>query len=379
MSAGTGSQGTAGEETDEVFRALADPSRRRLLDSLNARNGQRLRELCAGLDMTRQSVSKHLAILEAANLVTTRRQGREKLHYLNPEPVNAIAERWISQYHRERVRALADLKTALEQPMSSTEFVYTSYIATTPEKLWQALTDPAFTSRYWGATFTSDWTAGSRYSWHQFGVTIASPEMVVLESEPYRRLSYTWHTFTPEFAETVGFTGEFQATVAAEPRSKVTFELEPAGPLVKLTVVHDGFEPGSLVLSSVSQGWPAILSNLKTLLETGETLPAATTTRRRPARAPRPRPGPTRTRNRNPDTSVTAQPGPSPGRPWTVPLVRCRYVRTPEPDAAQRSMYIDRFRAGVCGPGGQAGSVTGRPVAASVRDAAGRPAGITRV
>ena len=189
-------RGLLSEETDEVFRALADPSRRRLLDSLNARNGQRLRELCAGLDMTRQSVSKHLAILAAANLVTTRRQGREKLHYLNAEPVNAIAERWISQYHRERVRALADLKTALEQPMSSTEFVYTSYIATTPEKLWQALTDPAFTSRYWGATFTSDWTAGSRYSWHQFGVTIASPEMVVLESEPYRRLSYTWHTFT---------------------------------------------------------------------------------------------------------------------------------------------------------------------------------------
>ena len=192
------SERTGDEGIDEVFRALADPSRRRLLDSLNARNGQSLRELCAGLDMTRQSVSKHLAILEAANLVTTRRQGREKLHYLNAEPINAIAERWISQYHRERVHALADLKTALEQPMSSTDFVYTSYIATTPEKLWQALTDPAFTSRYWGATFTSDWTAGSSYTWHQFGVTIDSPEMVVLESEPYRRLSYTWHDFTPE-------------------------------------------------------------------------------------------------------------------------------------------------------------------------------------
>jgi uncharacterized protein YndB with AHSA1/START domain/DNA-binding transcriptional ArsR family regulator len=277
MSEGTGGRAdpaeAAGEGIDGVFRALADPSRRRLLDSLNARNGQRLHELCAGLDMTRQSVSKHLAILEAANLVTTRRQGREKLHYLNAEPVHAIAERWISQYHRERVRALADLKTALEQPMSSTEFVYTSYIATTPEKLWQALTDPAFTGRYWGATFTTDWTAGSRYSWHQFGVTITSPDMVVLESEPYKRLSYTWHTFTPELAEKVGFDGEFQATVEAEPRSKVTFELEPAGPLVKLTVVHDGFEPGSVVLSSVSQGWPAILSNLKTLLETGTTLP----------------------------------------------------------------------------------------------------------
>jgi uncharacterized protein YndB with AHSA1/START domain/DNA-binding transcriptional ArsR family regulator len=267
------SEGTGDEGIDEVFRALADPSRRRLLDSLNARNGQRLRELCAGLDMTRQSVSKHLAILEAANLVATRRQGREKLHYLNAEPVNAIAERWISQYHRERVRALADLKTALEQPMSSTEFVYTSYIATTPEKLWQALTDPAFTSRYWGVSLESDWTAGSALSWHMFGVTVASPEQVILEADPYRRLSYTWHDFTPEFAKAVGFTEEFQATIAAEPRSKVTFELEPAGALVKLTVVHDGFAPGSTVLGSISEGWPAILSNLKTLLETGDTMP----------------------------------------------------------------------------------------------------------
>ena len=114
MSAGTGSQGTAGEETDEVFRALADPSRRRLLDSLNARNGQRLRELCAGLDMTRQSVSKHLAILEAANLVTTRRQGREKLHFLNPVPIRLVHDRWIDKYTEHRAAALADLKRELE-------------------------------------------------------------------------------------------------------------------------------------------------------------------------------------------------------------------------------------------------------------------------
>src|SRR3984957_14621263 len=95
---------------DEVFKALADASRRRLLDSLNARNGQSLRELCAGLDMARQSVSKHLAVLEAANLVTTVWRGREKLHYLNAVPINAIADRWIRRYDRERVRALADLK-----------------------------------------------------------------------------------------------------------------------------------------------------------------------------------------------------------------------------------------------------------------------------
>src|SRR3954449_9187037 len=99
---------------DDVFRALADPSRRRLLDSLNARNGQTLRELCAGLDMTRQSVSKHLDVLEAANLVTTVWQGREKLHYLNAAPINEIAERWITRYDRGRVEALADLKHVLE-------------------------------------------------------------------------------------------------------------------------------------------------------------------------------------------------------------------------------------------------------------------------
>src|SRR6516164_9257675 len=122
---------------DEVFKALADTSRRRLLDSLNARNGQTLRELCSGLTMARQSVSKHLAVLEAANLVTSVRQGREKLHYLNAAPVNEIAERWIDRYDRDRVRALADLKRALEDPVDKPEFVYTTYIRTTPERLWQ--------------------------------------------------------------------------------------------------------------------------------------------------------------------------------------------------------------------------------------------------
>src|ERR671935_1164805 len=123
---------------DEVFKALADPSRRRLLDRLNSRNGQTLRELCSGLAMARQSVSKHLAVLEAANVVTTVRRGREKLHYLNPAPINEIAERWIDRYDRDRVRALADLKRALEDPVDKPAFVYTAYIRTTPERLWQA-------------------------------------------------------------------------------------------------------------------------------------------------------------------------------------------------------------------------------------------------
>jgi uncharacterized protein YndB with AHSA1/START domain/DNA-binding transcriptional ArsR family regulator len=260
---------------DEVFKALADPSRRRLLDSLNARNGQSLRELCAGLDMARQSVSKHLAVLEAANLVTTVRSGREKLHYLNAMPINAIAERWIGQYDRERIHALADLKRALEEtPMSEKpEFVYTTYIRTTPEKLWRALTAPAFTRQYWGVTLESDWKTGSAVTWEQFGVAVADPEQVVLESDPYRRLAYTWHTMTPEFAKAAGLDDETLAAITAERRrSKVGFDLEPEGELVKLTVVHDGFDPGSTMLRLLSGGWPRVLSDLKTFVETSPEL-----------------------------------------------------------------------------------------------------------
>ncbi len=99
---------------DEVFRALADPSRRELLDRLHDDSGQTLGELCAGLDMTRQAVSKHLAILEAANLVATVRRGREKLHYLNPVPINEIYDRWIHKYERRPLRALSELKRGLE-------------------------------------------------------------------------------------------------------------------------------------------------------------------------------------------------------------------------------------------------------------------------
>ena len=99
---------------DAVFKALADPVRRGLLDSLHARNGQTLRELCEGHDMTRQAVTKHLALLQEANLVVTRKQGRDKLHFLNPVPIHDIADRWIGKYERTRLRALADLKKHLE-------------------------------------------------------------------------------------------------------------------------------------------------------------------------------------------------------------------------------------------------------------------------
>ena len=264
---------------DDVFKALADPNRRRLLDRLNARNGQSLRELCAGLDMTRQSVTKHLAVLQAANLVATVRRGREKLHYLNAVPINEIAERWIDRYDTDRVRALSDLKAALEVPTMPTppsrpSFVYSTYIRTTPEKLWQALTEPAFTLRYWGIGLRSDWQVGSPVDL-QWGPDqeFLDVGQVVLEADPPRRLSYRWHNYQREHMAMFGWSEETFARLVTEPPSKVTFDLEPLGPLVKLVVTHDGFDGETEMLKGVSEGWPAILSNLKTLLETGEPLP----------------------------------------------------------------------------------------------------------
>ena len=160
--------------------------------------------------------------------------------------------------------------------MDKPEFVYTTYIRTTPEQLWRGLTDPAFTRRYWGLAMESDWKAGSTVTVQldRSNVTVADPAQVVLESDPYRRLSYTWHTFTPEWAAAYDISEEHRAKFAAEPRSTVTFEIEPMGDYVRLTVVHDGFEPGSAVLAGVSQGWPMLMSSLKSLLETGDVLAA---------------------------------------------------------------------------------------------------------
>ncbi|TCO49934.1 DNA-binding transcriptional ArsR family regulator [Kribbella antiqua] len=260
---------------DEVFRALADPSRRQLLDMLNANNGQTLRELCGGLDMARQSVSKHLTVLETANLVTTAWRGREKLHYLNAEPINAIADRWIHQYDRRRVQLFADLKTVLEAETMSNDFVYTSYIKTTPERLWQALTDPKFTQEYWGVQLETDWKVGSEIVWRYGGATMAGPGQVVLEYDPYRRLAYTWHHITPEFAQVTEMSDEVFEKASAEPLSKASFDLEPVGDQVKLTVIHGGFEPSSEIHASISEGWVQLISDLKSFVESSPELAGA--------------------------------------------------------------------------------------------------------
>lgn len=268
---------------DEVFRALADPSRRRLLDRLNDRNGQSLRELCAGLDMARQSVSKHLAVLEDANLVSVVWRGREKLHHLNAEPINAIAQRWIHRYDRDRVHALADLKTALEaKPMDDPVFVYTTFIDTTPERLWRALTEPEFTRQYWGGLeLVSDWQVGSPVLLrHGPDEEPKDQGQVVLESDPYRRLSYSWHKYQPEHAVVFGWSDEKMAELLEEPQTRVAFDIEETGGVVKLTVTHDGFAGETEMYRAVSGqhpnshgGWLHLVSGIKTLLETGKPLP----------------------------------------------------------------------------------------------------------
>jgi len=265
---------------DQLFRALADPGRRRLLDSLNRNSGQTLRELCAAMDMARQSVSKHLAILEAANLVVTQRRGREKLHYLNPAPIADIYRRWIKQYDEPRVDALTELKHDLEATtMPDTSFIYITYIRSTPEEVWEALTSPAFTGRYWGVTFETDWKPGSSMNWIEQGVRTSDPAQVVLEADPPRRLAYTWHTFTAEWADGHGFDAQLLEKLAAETRTRVTFDVEPADGVVKLTVTHEDYDPDSTLRAMCSQAWPQLLAGLKTLLETGNDLAPPTAPR----------------------------------------------------------------------------------------------------
>src|SRR5580693_7102407 len=173
---------------DDVFRALADPTRRSLLDELFKQDGQTLSALERRLPMTRFGVMKHLRVLEEAGLVVTRRRGREKLHFLNAVPIRLVHDRWVSKYAEPWVATLSGLKHELEQTM---EKVYEIYIRTTPERLWEAITDPKIRSKYnFGAEVHSDWTPGSRV---EMGAPKAGPlgEGVVLEVDPPRRLVHT--------------------------------------------------------------------------------------------------------------------------------------------------------------------------------------------
>ena len=246
---------------DRVFKALADPTRRYLLDQLHERNGQTLGELCERVAMARQSATQHLALLEAANLVTTVRRGREKWHYLNPVPLHEIQERWIDKFERPRLRALASLKNRAEHAMTDRpSFVYVTYIDATPEKVWHALTDADVTAQYWGHSNLSDWQVGSPWSHRRAdGSGIDDVVGTVVEVDAPRRLVTTWAEPGDERPETT---------------SRVTVDIEPYGEIVRLTVTHDDLS-GEAERRQAAGGWAAVLSNLKSLLETGHVLPRA--------------------------------------------------------------------------------------------------------
>jgi len=240
---------------DGVFKALADPTRRSLLDELFAQDGQSLSALSHRLPMTRFGAMKHLKALEAAGLVVTRRRGREKLHFLNAVPIRLIHDRWVSKYAQPWAAALSGLKHELEEEKTM-EKVFEIYIKTTPERLWQAITDTEMRSKYtFGAAITSDWTVGSRYEGRGGQSPILEGEN--LQVDPPRRLVQSFRALWGE-------------DVKAEGTSRVTWEIEPVGDSCKLVVTHDQLREGAN--DQLYGGWPMILSGLKTLLETGELL-----------------------------------------------------------------------------------------------------------
>jgi uncharacterized protein YndB with AHSA1/START domain len=241
---------------DEVFKALADPTRRSLLDELFEEDGQTLGALERRLPMTRFGVMKHLRVLEEAGLVTTKRRGREKLHFLNPVPIRLVHDRWVSKYAEPWAAALTGLKKRIEE--ETMEKVFEIYIKTTPERLWEAITDSEMRSTYnFGVGVKSDWTPGSRYEGVHLQASAPISEGENLEVDPPRRLVQSFNALWSDDVENEG-------------TSRVTWEIEPVGDSCRLTVTHDELREGAN--DELYGGWPMILSGLKTLLETGEKL-----------------------------------------------------------------------------------------------------------
>jgi uncharacterized protein YndB with AHSA1/START domain/DNA-binding transcriptional ArsR family regulator len=254
------------EQDDALFRALADPSRRLLLDRLYGRDGQTLGELDAALpQMTRIAVMKHLRVLERAGLVVSHRSGRRRLHYLNPVPIRQIHDRWLDKFRTRAADVLLALQSFMEEPTMGTDgeprgrprFVSQIFIRATPETVWRAITESEFTLRYYyGSSVESDWNAGSPYRY-----AIAGNDAIVgtiLEADPPRRLVQT-------------FDARWDDDVGADGPSRLTWEIEEAGPgITKVTTIHDEFPSRTATFEQVASGMPFILSGLKSLLETGE-------------------------------------------------------------------------------------------------------------
>ncbi len=246
-----------------VFRALSDPSRRLLLDRLFERDGQTLGELCGYLpEMTRFGVMRHLDVLAEAGLVSSRKVGREKRHYLNPVPIRLVHDRWISKYSEPVIGGLSALKDHLEgraMAVLAPDHIYSVYVKASPERVWRAITDGVETEQYYyGTRVGSEWKQGSRITYdYPDGSTAADGE--VLEIDPPRRLKMTFHArWSPE--------------IEAEGPVTMTWEVEPGddGSSSKITVVTSGIKSGSQTESEFTGGIVYIVSGLKTYLETGQ-------------------------------------------------------------------------------------------------------------
>jgi uncharacterized protein YndB with AHSA1/START domain len=225
------------------------------LDRLFRQDGQTLQELTVPYSISRFGVMKHLQVLEGAGLVVTRRRGREKLHFLNPVPIRLVHDRWVSKYAEPWVSTLSEIKQRLENTM---EKIFEIYIRTTPERLWEAITDSETRSKFqFGCRITSDFTPGSRYELTSPKVDHLISEGENLVVEPPRRLVQS-------------FVALWDDNARAEGTSRVTWEIEPIGDSCRLTVTHDQLRDGAD--EAIYGGWPMILSGLKTWIETGDVL-----------------------------------------------------------------------------------------------------------
>jgi DNA-binding transcriptional ArsR family regulator/uncharacterized protein YndB with AHSA1/START domain len=266
------------DEQVDVFRALADPTRRAILDALFAADGQSVGALCLLFpEMTRFGVMKHLRVLEEAHLVVSAKSGRERLHYLNPVPLAQIAHRWVSKYAAPFADALVDLDHQVASPSASTsagalmnraEHVYQIYIAASPEQVWTAITDSAWTRRYFHSTaFAEPPVAGRPYRKVLPDGRLAVDGMIEEMTPPVDghagRFVHTWHPL-------------YDDELSAEPVGRVEWLVETAGEgLTRVRLVHSGLERSPLTWENVKDGWVWVLDALKTVLETGRSLPRA--------------------------------------------------------------------------------------------------------
>ncbi len=255
---------TQSTDLDAVFKAMADPTRRQLLDTLRRENGQTLGDLCDGIAMARQSVTQHLDLLVDANLVAVIRRGRERRHYLNPQPIHEIDRRWVRDFDAPQLEIMSDIKqraeeTAMKPVNNFPDYVYVTYIRASPQQVWEALTDAGLTAIYWnGMANVSDWQVGSTWT-HRVDGPSGHYDIwgKVLESDAPSRLVFTFQPAAQELDE---------------PGSTVAYQIEQAEGVVRLTVTHSNL-PDQFMLNGVSKGWPTVLANLKTYLETGAALP----------------------------------------------------------------------------------------------------------